>query len=496
MYAFHRDTFLRHGHEPYLTREFFSEAARTMGDSLMVKLAVHGGTPVAAAIFFWSPDALFGRYWGAASEYNSLHFEACYHQGIEFCIERGIGALRARNPGRAQGQPRLRARPDLVGALHRRTGASALPSRSICEREGAVGRRLRRGSPERTCPIGTDTPAADEDCAVKIDHLALAARCARWFPPPEQALDEPAGLLAAGGDLSPARLLAAYQRGIFPWYSPGQPVLWWSPDPRAVLFPDEFHCSRSLTKTLRNGGFAVTVDRDFAAVIDACAAPRPHSPGTWITTEMRNAYCELHRLELCAQRRDLSQRCSWWAGCTGCDSAGCSSANRCSAASVMPRKSRSPIWSQCVGATASRSSTASCPRAHLASLGSRAMPAQQFQSLLREHVQRRARRPLPRRYEAPGEAKLHCPGALCRIRAPRVDKGRMSKEDAIQMEGEVVETLPNTTFRVKLKNGHVVTAHISGKMRKNYIRILTGDAVTVEMTPYDLTKGRIIYRGR
>jgi translation initiation factor IF-1 len=73
---------------------------------------------------------------------------------------------------------------------------------------------------------------------------------------------------------------------------------------------------------------------------------------------------------------------------------------------------------------------------------------------------------------------------------------RMSKADAIQMEGEVVETLPNTTFRVKLKTGHVVTAHISGKMRKNYIRILTGDAVTVEMTPYDLSKGRIVYRGR
>lgn len=74
--------------------------------------------------------------------------------------------------------------------------------------------------------------------------------------------------------------------------------------------------------------------------------------------------------------------------------------------------------------------------------------------------------------------------------------GHMSKDDAIQMEGEVIETLPNTTFRVQLKNGHVVTAHISGKMRKNYIRILTGDAVTVEMTPYDLTKGRIVYRGR
>ncbi len=77
--------------------------------------------------------------------------------------------------------------------------------------------------------------------------------------------------------------------------------------------------------------------------------------------------------------------------------------------------------------------------------------------------------------------------------APR---GCMAKEDAIQMEGRVVETLPNTTFRVQLQNGHVVTAHISGKMRKNYIRILTGDSVTVEMTPYDLTKGRIVYRGK
>ena len=75
-------------------------------------------------------------------------------------------------------------------------------------------------------------------------------------------------------------------------------------------------------------------------------------------------------------------------------------------------------------------------------------------------------------------------------------RGFMSKEDAIQMEGRVVETLPNTTFRVQLQNGHVVTAHISGKMRKNYIRILTGDSVTVEMTPYDLTKGRIVYRGK
>jgi leucyl/phenylalanyl-tRNA--protein transferase len=115
-----------------------------------------------------------------------------------------------------------------------------------------------------------------------------------WFPPLDQALDEPEGLLAAGGDLSPPRLLAAYRRGIFPWYSAGQPVLWWSPDPREVLLPAEFRRSRSLGKTLRNRGFEVTFDRDFAAVVDACAARREHSAGTWITPEMRAAYCDLH----------------------------------------------------------------------------------------------------------------------------------------------------------------------------------------------------------
>jgi leucyl/phenylalanyl-tRNA--protein transferase len=115
-----------------------------------------------------------------------------------------------------------------------------------------------------------------------------------WFPPLDQALDEPEGLLAAGGDLSPARLLAAYRRGIFPWYSAGQPVLWWAPDPREVLVPAEFKCSRSLAKTLRNRGFEVDVDRAFGEVVSACAARRENSTGTWITPEMHAAYCELH----------------------------------------------------------------------------------------------------------------------------------------------------------------------------------------------------------
>jgi len=90
IYDLHRDTFLRHGHEPYLTRDFFDEVAHTLAESLMVKVAWHGRTVVAAAVFFCSADTLFGRYWGAAADYHSLHFETCYHQGIEFCIERGL----------------------------------------------------------------------------------------------------------------------------------------------------------------------------------------------------------------------------------------------------------------------------------------------------------------------------------------------------------------------------------------------------------------------
>jgi leucyl/phenylalanyl-tRNA--protein transferase len=117
-----------------------------------------------------------------------------------------------------------------------------------------------------------------------------------WFPPIEHALHEPDGLLAAGGDLDPQRIVAAYRRGIFPWYSAGQPVLWWSPDPRTVLFPQEFRRSRSLAKAERNRGFEVRFDRDCAAVIDACAAPRRDADGTWITPDMRRAYLQLHAL--------------------------------------------------------------------------------------------------------------------------------------------------------------------------------------------------------
>jgi leucyl/phenylalanyl-tRNA---protein transferase len=206
-----------------------------------------------------------------------------------------------------------------------------------------------------------------------------------WFPPTEQALDDPAGLLAAGGDLSTERLLAAYRRGIFPWYSPGQPVLWWSPDPRAVLFPEEFRCTRSLSKTLRNGGFDVVIDRDFPQVIAACAAPRPQSIGTWITPEMLDAYVELHR-------RGHAHSIETWrgrelvGGLYGVRLGGVffgesmfsreSDASKVALARLVDAcKAAGIVVIDC-----------QMPSAHLESLGSRRIPRARFQALVREHV--------------------------------------------------------------------------------------------------------------
>ena len=206
-----------------------------------------------------------------------------------------------------------------------------------------------------------------------------------WFPPLEQALEEPCGLLAAGGDLSPERLIAAYRRGIFPWYSPGQPVLWWSPDPRAVLFPEEFHCTRSLAKTLRNGGFSYSMDGDFAAVIDGCAAPRAASPGTWITSDMRAAYLELHRLEHAHSieiRRDGALVGGLYGVRLGAVFFGESMFSR-------ERDASKAALAHLV-AVCRRNSLAvidcQLPSRHLTTLGSRTIPRSQFQALLREHA--------------------------------------------------------------------------------------------------------------
>jgi leucyl/phenylalanyl-tRNA--protein transferase len=122
----------------------------------------------------------------------------------------------------------------------------------------------------------------------------------RWLHPDEPfpsvtaALADPNGLLAAGGELSSPRLIDAYRHGIFPWFNPGQPILWWSPDPRMVLFPSELKVSRSLVKVLRNRDYQVRADTGFRAVMQACAEPRPEQNGTWISDEMIAAYCALH----------------------------------------------------------------------------------------------------------------------------------------------------------------------------------------------------------
>ena len=116
------------------------------------------------------------------------------------------------------------------------------------------------------------------------------------FPPIEKALESPNGLLCAGGDLSPARLLDAYAHGIFPWFSEGDPILWWSPDPRMVLYPGELRISRSLRKTVAHGEYETRVDTAFQRVIAECAAPREGQSGTWILPEMIAAYTALHAM--------------------------------------------------------------------------------------------------------------------------------------------------------------------------------------------------------
>ena len=205
------------------------------------------------------------------------------------------------------------------------------------------------------------------------------------FPPVERALRDPPGLLAAGGDLVCERLVAAYRRGIFPWYSPGQPVLWWSPDPREVLFPEEFHRSRSLARALRTRGFEYHVDRDFEAVLAACAAPRRGSPGTWITAEMRVAYLALHLLGI-AHSAEI-----WRAGRLVGGVYGVRLGQVFFGESMFSRErdgSKAALDGLVRQCLADGTVVIDCqqPSAHLRSLGSRAIPRKEFVALLARTV--------------------------------------------------------------------------------------------------------------
>jgi len=142
------------------------------------------------------------------------------------------------------------------------------------------------------------------------------------FPPPEMAWDEPNGLIAIGGDLSPTRLINAYHAGIFPWFNENEPIYWWNPDPRSVLFPEEISLSRSLRKVIRNKGYTIAFDRDFKGVIESCAAPRTYSAGTWISPEMQEAYCELNKLGVAHSVEVYNQRDELVGGLYGVSSNG------------------------------------------------------------------------------------------------------------------------------------------------------------------------------
>ena len=195
------------------------------------------------------------------------------------------------------------------------------------------------------------------------------------FPPVERALQAPNGLLAAGGELSIERLLEAYRRGMFPWYSGAEPVLWWSPDPRMVLFCEELKVSRSLAKSVRNKGYEVRVDTAFTAVLEGCAdrprrhvARRRHEEGLPAPAPRR----------LCALLRDLAATASWSAASTAWRSGACSSANRCSRAPPTPRRSRCVAL---VGELRAREFPLIDCQMHtplLASLGAREIPRRSF----------------------------------------------------------------------------------------------------------------------
>lgn len=130
-----------------------------------------------------------------------------------------------------------------------------------------------------------------------MSHLPWLNSHELYFPDTNTALTDPNGLLAVGGDLSSERLIHAYQRGIFPWYEEGEPILWWSPDPRAVLFPNQIHISKSLAKCIRKKKFTATCDKQFQQVIEHCAnTDRKNQHGTWITEDVIQAYCTLHAM--------------------------------------------------------------------------------------------------------------------------------------------------------------------------------------------------------
>jgi len=206
------------------------------------------------------------------------------------------------------------------------------------------------------------------------------------FPPVSKALRSPNGLLCAGGDLSPQRIIEAYRHGIFPWYSEGEPILWWSPDPRMVLFPDELKVARSLRKTLAKEVYETRVDTAFRQVMQACASPREGQSGTWIVPEMIEAYTKLHELGFAhsvESWRDGRLVGGLYGLALGQAFFGESMFSRATDASkVALVRLVERLRAGGVDVTVIQQATA-----HLASLGAREIPRSRFSQLLRESIQ-------------------------------------------------------------------------------------------------------------
>jgi leucyl/phenylalanyl-tRNA--protein transferase len=206
------------------------------------------------------------------------------------------------------------------------------------------------------------------------------------FPPVAKALKSPNGLLCAGGDLSPERIVEAYRHGIFPWYSEGDPILWWSPDPRMVLFPAELKVSRSLRKAVARGPYEIRFDTAFARVIEECAAPRDGQQGTWIVPEMVQAYTRLHE-------RGFAHSVEAWKDGELCGGLyGLGLGNAFFGESMFARATDASKVA--LVALVERLREAGCrvidcqqATSHLASLGAREIPRAEFVRLLQESIQ-------------------------------------------------------------------------------------------------------------
>ena len=282
IHALYSATFDMKGNHAALTAAFFQYLGTQMGDAVNIAMARDGENMVAMALFLKSADTLYGRYWGARVDLPGLHFELCYYRGIEYAIANRLAIVRARRTRRAQTGAWLFASAHAFATFLVARGISFCRTQRACTRS-----RWRRCLCRRLA-----TSYALRRTMIRLPLLDDVAP--GRFPDPRSALAEPNGLLAFGGDLSPARLLSAYAHGIFPWFNEGDPILWWSPDPRCVFRTAHLKPNRSLRRALAGKHWHITVDRAFRRVMEACAAPRRDEAGTWISPMMIDAYGVLH----------------------------------------------------------------------------------------------------------------------------------------------------------------------------------------------------------